>query len=238
MKKVSLKVFTDFDGTITSKDLGDELFIQYGSFDELHKRLINDDIRIYEYWKELWKTLPAEFTDKDIYEFALKSDIDAYFIEFVNFLKNSNVDLTIVSDGFESYIKPILEKHNLQDIPYFCNTAVRNTEHYIPHFHGASESCNCKAASCKRNILLNNTNDDDILVYIGDGYSDFCAADFSDIIFAKKSLAAYCNKNKIPHYPFSSFFDIKRILEGLISKGIFKKRNQAAINRKNAFEME
>jgi 2-hydroxy-3-keto-5-methylthiopentenyl-1-phosphate phosphatase len=32
-----IKIFCDFDGTVTSKDLGDEIFKRFGEFDELRK---------------------------------------------------------------------------------------------------------------------------------------------------------------------------------------------------------
>ncbi|MDQ1265330.1 MAG: 2-hydroxy-3-keto-5-methylthiopentenyl-phosphate phosphatase, partial [Bacteroidota bacterium] len=74
-----------------------------------------------------------------------------------------------------------------------------------------------------------------IITFIGDGYSDFCAAEHSDIIFAKKSLAANCNKNKLPHYPYSNFFDVSRIFRDIIPKGKIKARNQARQLRNRAF---
>jgi 2-hydroxy-3-keto-5-methylthiopentenyl-1-phosphate phosphatase len=93
-------------------------------------------------------------------------------------------------------------------------------------------------ASCKRNSILSNTDDDTVVIYIGDDYSDFCGAEHSDIVFAKKNLAAYCNENKIPHYPYSNFFDILRITKDIINKKKYKFRHQARIKRKQAFEAE
>ena len=55
---------------------------------------------------------------------------------------------------------------------------------------------------------------------------------------AKNQLATYCNKNKIPHHPFRSFFDIRRIIEMLIKNKKMKKRNQAFLKYKSAFEAE
>jgi hypothetical protein len=125
----------------------------------------------------------------------------------------------------------------LEHLPVKSNI-LQYGEKVEPIFPGATESCKCFCASCKRNSVINQTNEDEIIVFIGDGYSDFCAAEHSDIIFAKKNLAAYCNENKLPHYPFNTFFDVKRLLSDAIKTHKLKKRNQAEMNRKKAFETE
>ena len=239
MTNYNIKIFCDFDGTITKKDLGDEIFKVFGQFEPYHTQLVNKEIGIKEYWKKLFETLPSNLTEIDINNHSLNYEIDAYFVEFVKFCENSGISLSIVSDGFEQYIKPILNKLELSHLPVACNKMIFDTNTIKPFFAGADESCNCMSASCKRNAVINNVDDDTIIVYIGDGYSDFCAAEHSDIIFAKRNLAAFCNENKIPHYPFHTFFDILQILKKtILSKGKIKQRNQAKVKRKLAFETE
>lgn len=237
-KKEKLIVFTDFDGTITLKDLGDEIFIRFGDFDKYHDLLVNGKIDIKTYWIELCKTFDERVSDEKIAELALRADIDPYFVDFVYYLESEEIPLFITSDGFKSYIKPILERENISNIKFYCNELKFDQKGVYPIFPGATESCNCMAASCKRNRLLNNSEDDSIIVYIGDGYSDFCAAEHSDIIFAKKNLAAYCNEKRIPHYPYKNFFDVKRIMKSFIENNKLKNRNDAVMKRKRAFEIE
>ena len=47
------------------------------------------------------------------------------------------------------------------------------------------------------------------IVFIGDGVSDYCAADKADFLWAKSSLIKYCEKNNIKHSKFQDFSDIK-----------------------------
>lgn len=237
-KKKKLEVFCDFDGTITQVDLGDEVFKKFGQFEPYHTQLVNKEIDIKEYWYRLCKTLPNDLKDEDIYNLAMDTPIDPYFTKFVEYLESEEIPMQIISDGFDSYIKPILDRENLSHIPYLSNYLEFTENKVTPVFPRASEACTCMCASCKRNSMLSQTHDDAIIVYIGDGYSDFCGAEHSDIIFAKKNLAAYCNANKLPHYPFKTFFDIIQTFKMMIKTGKIKKRNQAFINRKNAFETE
>ena len=98
------------------------------------------------------------------------------------------------------YIDAVLERGAAQLAIRFCNQLFNNSV-FTPFFRvGMSLARFC--ASCKRNSVLRSIPPEALIVYIGDGYSDFCAADHADIIFAKRHLAAYCNRNRLPHYPF------------------------------------
>lgn len=168
----------------------------------------------------------------------MEQPLDPYFGQFYRFCQQNRIALTIVSDGYDAYIKPILVHYQLQAIPLYCNHLAQAAKGFYADFFGAAENCTCSTASCKRNVLLNNSAEDDIVVYIGDGHTDFCAASYSDIIFAKSKLAAYCNKERLPHYPFKTFFDVFRILESSIKSHSVRPRHQARMKRKVAFEAE
>lgn len=233
-----ISVFVDFDGTITKRDIGDTLFIDFGQFEPWHSLLVEGKIKIRDYWHRLTENLRPGLTKEMIAKYAIEYEIDAYFIKFADYCRNTGINISIISDGFDVYIEPILKHHGLEWIPYSGNKMRFTEEKYLPEFPGASESCHCLCASCKRNSILANFSPDDIYVFIGDGYSDYCAAEHSDIVFAKRHLTAYCNANRIPHYTYSNFFDVYRILKKLVETGKYSKRHQAFLKRKKAFETE
>lgn len=235
-KKIA--VFADFDGTITLEDIGDELFKDFGAFEPHHTRLREGKLEIKDYWRKVFDTLPLDLTLEKVADYALKFQTDPYFPTFAKFCRERSIPLTVVSDGFDAYIDPILESLGLGYLPTKRNNFVITTNGLKPRFPGASESCECMCASCKRNAVINSAENGTIIVYIGDGYSDYCAAEHADVIFAKKALAAYCNENRLPHYPFSSFFDVKRLLEKSIDEGKIRIRRQAELKRYKAFEVE
>ncbi len=233
----NLRIYCDFDGTITVRDIGDELFKVHGAFEPYNSMLKRKEMGIYEYWQTLCNSLPAGFSEEDVRRFALEQEVDAYFTDFCRFLEGNSMPLTVVSDGFSSYIEPIIRREGME-CEIICNTMQFSEGAITPIYRAASESCKCFCASCKRNFVLADAPPGDVIVYIGDGYSDFCIAAHSDIVFAKKALAAYCNEKRIPHYPFKTFFDVKKILSGLIARGDYKTRHQAQLARKSAFETE
>ena len=238
MKSKKISIFCDFDATISVLDVGDELFKKYGDFNTHYKNFVEKKYNVREFNKYLCNSLKNDLTFEEISAFAVKQEIDSNFIHFINFCQNNNINFTIVSDGYDAYIKPILQEHNLDFIPTYCNSLIKKNDIFEPHFYSAVENCYCTTASCKRNVVVNNSDELDIVIYIGDGHTDYCGAEHSDIIFAKSRLAAYCNENRIPHYPYKTFFDIERILNSKIKSNNINYRHQAKMKRKSVFEIE
>ncbi len=236
--KEDLLIFCDFDGTITRRDLGDEVFRQYMPIGTLQRQLLGRELTIDAYWRSLCAALPATATEEALRSFALAEETDPYFRPFVEFCRENSVPLHVVSDGFDVYITPLLQREGAAEVPRFCNRLVFGHNTPEPIFPLASESCSCFCASCKRNAVLSVSATDSIIVFIGDGYSDFCAAEHADVIFAKAALAAHCTRHRIPHHPFHTFFDVLRILKKLINEHALRPRHQARLRRKEAFETE
>ena len=237
-KQLKISVFSDFDATITYQDLGDDLFIRFGQIEPFRTQLLNKEIDAKKYWRELCYTLKAEVDNEFIKNFALEYQIDPYFKTFADFCSTNNIELSIISDGFIQYIQPILERENISNAKVFCNEFIEKNGKLEPFYPKACESCHCYCASCKRNAMLSNFEEDSLIVFIGDGITDFCAAEHADVIFAKKDLAAFCNKNRIPHYTYKSFFDVISIMKKSIAENSFRIRRQAELKRKKAFEIE
>lgn len=246
-KITGITVFTDFDGTLLSQDLGNELFIEFGEFKTNYDLLKSGELNIKDYWRNACKLLKIPDNLKDKFNtfdrsffdyFVQKYELDPNFITFYDFCKNNKININIVSDGFTNYIEALLQKSGIYDLPIFANNLQLIDNQIIPIFYGASESCLCNVASCKRNSVINTAPPDHLIVFIGDGNTDLCAAEHSDIIFAKNQLSASLNKKRIPHYNFSNFFDIYRIFSNLIKNKTYRIRHQAFLLRKKAFECE
>lgn len=234
-----LHIFSDFDGTITTKDICNEIFKEFGNFEPFYSKLIQGKIHIRGYWQNLFRTLPKGILVAELENFVEKiAEVDPFFPDFFSFCRNHQIEFEILSDGFNFYIQTVLKKIGLEDITYHSNSVKVLSDTIVPVFPYASESCLCNAGSCKRNIALSRLREDEAMVCIGDGYSDFCVAEHSDIIFAKQVLSRYCNERRIPHYTFENFFDVRNILEKILTEGKLKFRRQAYLNRKKAFEIE
>ena len=45
-------------------------------------------------------------------------------------------------------------------------------------------------------------------MYVGDGISDRCGAEASDLVFARRGLAAYLDERGCPYEPFETFHEV------------------------------
>ena len=234
----NLKVYCDFDGTITHKDTWadtGEYFIRNKK--DWH-RVIQDfekgEIGSRECF--LKECSLIENFDLDVFNKIIDSqEIDIYFKDFVNYCRDNNIVLTILSEGMDYYIEHILNKHGL-DLPYYSNKLVfsEDRKHIslkFPYSDSDCKDCGC----CKRNLLLNLTGDDEISVYIGDGLTDACPAQYADMVFAKKSLASFCWKNNITYFDYTNFQDIKHKLEKILAGKRIKHRQTAKFKRREVF---
>lgn len=231
------KIYIDFDGTVTTSDVGEEMFLKFGDavksyaiIDEWLKGKLNSK----EVWLKLCETV-KDFNEDNFSEFLNTIELDPYFKDFINFCSNNKFDVMILSDGLDYYINKITAKEKIENVKIFCNKlTIENNGTITPTFPFTDEECTL-CANCKRNHILNSSNDEDITVYIGDGWSDTCAAQHCDFIFAKKSLLKYCENHRIPYYPFNHFDDVIKILNQIKQKKKIKKRHQAELKRREVY---
>lgn len=237
MNDKSFKIFIDFDGTITKVDVGEELFLRFGNYEQ-NKVLIDNwnlgGMNAWDGWRALCNSVIS--ADKnEMIEYLDKIEIDPAFKNFISFCEEKSLPVKIISDGFDFYIKTILEKENLSQLEFSSNVLeFTNDAKLIPHFPNAQEDCNC-CGNCKRNYVLDNSGDEDFTVFIGDGVSDRCPIQYCDFIFAKNSLLKFCEINRITYFPYNDFGDVQNKLEELISKKRLKKRHQAELKRREVF---
>lgn len=239
MKKSQFIIFTDFDGTITLNDVGDKLFQKFGNeieMENLFNNYISGKISETECWTEGCKLL-TEINYDNFRNFILEQKIDQSFKNFYNFCQNENIPLIILSGGFNQYIKIILEKENLT-LPFFANDLIfKNDETVFPKFDFTDETC-VKCANCKRNHIITKSSEEQIIVYIGNGYSDFCPAKYADIVFAKDSLVRFCEMENITFKRFDNFNDLLEKFKNIIENEKPKKRKSAELLRKEVIMME
>lgn len=240
MKKTqskNFKIYVDFDGTITTKDIGEHMFLEFGDAEqckEIISKWLTCELNSKEVWIKLCNTV-KNFDEKEFSKFLEKFTIDPYFHDFIEYSKTHEFDLAILSDGLDYYIDQVSKKEKFDHLPIFCNVLkFDDKNNLVPEFPYTDEECS-KCANCKRNHILNSSSDEDITIYIGDGWSDTCAAEHCDFIFAKKSLLTYCENNGLPYFPFNDFRDVKTIIEQLRNKKKLKKRHQALLKRRDAF---
>ncbi len=231
-----IKVFIDFDGTITKEDIGESFLKTFGKPDEINKIVqdwFEEKITSPQSWHLMLDTI-SNFNQIDFENFLLEKEIDPYFKKFVEFCDQNKIEIMILSDGLDIYIKNILRREGLDHLKFFSNKIRFENNKLIPVFPHGDEECKF-CGNCKRNHILVNSGDDEFTIYIGDGYSDKCPVEYCDFVFAKKSLLKYCEKNRITYFPFQNFNDVIKKLTELNSKKRLKKKHQAQLKRREVY---
>jgi len=241
---MTVRVFVDFDGTVTKEDVGNAFFREFGGerCDEYVRSYRNGDLSAAQCFT-LEAAAIGEFSRIDAESFVRSQPIDPTFSGLLSFAQKRGYEVTVVSDGLDFYIREILAANGV-DVPFFANRTA-----FVPagdsdlctlciDFPYADESCS-RCACCKRNIMLTRSGDEDVIVLIGEGYSDICPARFADIVFAKKELQSHCQAGNISYFPYLDFNDVVRKLEAMTAKEKpLRRRARAALNRRTAFKDE
>lgn len=212
-----VEMLIDFDGTITQKDVLDELIARYA---------------VDESWRDVerqWQAgligsrecLSREFAvlrvkRKQIHEFLDLIALDGGAGRLFRILAENQVPVTIVSDGVEAFIVRLLARLDQQVMPE--NLCVRaNTIRYrgnriellTPH---ASPDCESAAAHCKCHSAWGRRQTGRHSIYVGDGLSDLCPARKADFVFAKSRLAVELAQEGVPFYPYETLDDVAAAL--------------------------
>ena len=93
-------------------------------------------------------------------------------------------------------------------------------------------------ACCKRNVMLTRAGDEDVIVYVGEGFSDQCPVRYADIVFAKDALQAFCQRENISYYLYETFADVVARLSELSARKRLRKRHRAELLRRELFASE
>jgi 2-hydroxy-3-keto-5-methylthiopentenyl-1-phosphate phosphatase len=113
---------------------------------------------------------------------------------------------TIVSSNFRQLIEPILAREGL-DLEVRANEVEWHPDGWRATFRNG-DSCGTCGEPCKRADLPTGTE----VVYIGDGYSDRCAAQAADRVFARDGLARYLADRGVAFEPFDDLYDVVNAL--------------------------
>jgi 2,3-diketo-5-methylthio-1-phosphopentane phosphatase len=239
MNGYSFKIFCDFDGTIALNDIGNFFYRNFGN-----PKICNETVEKWE--KGLISSIEClsiecstikNITIERVNEFINEQGIDLTFIPFVEFCREKNIEITVLSDGLDIYIERLFNKHRI-DVKYFSNSIEFKPDGTAKMIFPYTDSVCEKCANCKRNHAINLSGDYEISIYIGDGLSDACPIEYCDYIFAKDQLLLYCEKNRISYFPFKNFNDVKEAVEKLLTKKRIKKRHQAELKRRELYMVE
>lgn len=227
----TIRFFIDFDGTIVPQDVGNFFFEQFSG------SAMWDDNRLYVdgvisarelYHRNVQRIGAIDQTMIDA--FCSRFSIDPGFPDFVAWAEENGYPVMILSDGLDAYIARILDRGDCT-VDFRANhlrlRADGRCDVILPT---PDETCD-RCANCKRNHMLTESGDKDIIVMIGDGISDFCPAGFADLVLAKGKLEQHCQRENIRFRRYDGFADALDTIRRMIASRTLQRRGQTALRR-------
>lgn len=205
-------IVCDFDGTVTTEDLGDQVSIRFAGYrawraaEDAYKAGDFDFggliTRIFE---------PITATPGEIADFVRsRAVLRPGFDRLVGACRDAARPFVVCSAGLDVYIEPVLERlaPDLRaHLELRCNRATCSPAGMRIAFGGNGDGCG-KCGFCKGTVVRELKAAGHKVLVIGDGTGDRCAADVADFVFARRRLAQHCAASGIAHLPFDTFDDV------------------------------
>jgi len=204
---MSCSIVLDFDGTITESDVLDRVAKHFGDpavYQEVEDGLDEGRLPLREVIIREFRPVTEPLAK--VVDWVLENArVRAGFAEFVRDSRAAGRDVLIVSSGFHELIEPVLEREGV-DVELHANRVDARPDGWRVDWRYPDDCDEC-GESCKRTLLPAGE-----VIYVGDGYSDRCAALAADRVFATAGLASYLAESGTSFEPFSDFHALSRSL--------------------------
>jgi 2-hydroxy-3-keto-5-methylthiopentenyl-1-phosphate phosphatase len=197
-----VKLVLDWDGTVTVRDTQWMLLERFGDpsvFDRTEGGL-GTTLSFRDVMETQLATIAAPL-DEAVAFLVAEAEVRAGFRELA-----ARYDPLVLSSGFHETIAPILAREGVA-VDVRANRLDTRPGGWRVLWADATP-CPVCGDLCKRRALP----DERPLVYVGDGYSDRCAALAADRVFARRALADYLDSQNVPHEPFDTLDDVAAAL--------------------------
>lgn len=200
----------DFDGTVTEKDIGDEICARFAPphWKEIDAAWVRNEISLPEAQRQMWALARCE--ERDALRYArevgrLRPGLDL----LLDATAQAGGVPWLASGGFDFYIRAILGgRLERFERSYFNGATFVDGGVRVAFPHGALACERC--AVCKGKVCDLGRAAGDRVVFVGDGSSDRCAIGRADVLFAVEGslLARTCDERGIDYVPFLDFEDV------------------------------
>lgn len=210
-----MRIYCDFDGTITKTDTTDHVLERLAgpSWLDLEDDWLSGRLTAAQCMRGQIALIEADQATLDAVLDSL--EIREGFADFAAWTEKHHMPLTIISDGVDYFINRILQRHGLGHIPIFSNHLEIDAACFHLEQPLARAGCASGSGVCKCSIVAAQPTAP-TTVFIGDGRSDFCVSHRADLVFARDKLATYAAERGQAFIPFNDFRDVQRALSTLL----------------------
>ena len=147
-------------------------------------------------------------TREEAIAFARPYAVDPHFAPFVREAEARGDAVGVVSEGFDFYVRDLLDRAGLASLPWSANVLRFENGGVRPEFPNADGCGSC--GNCKGAHVRAWRSRGYRVVLVGDGLSDRCGAREADQVLARRHLLAWCRDEGIAATAFDDFADVRR----------------------------
>ena len=208
-------IVLDFDGTVTEKDIGDEVCDRFAppAWREIDAAWIRNEISLPDAQRKMWALARAERPAALDYARQvghLRAGLDG----LMAWSRARGAALWLASGGFDFYIEALLgDRLGAFARTYFNRTRFTDGRIEVDFPHAALACQRC--AVCKGKVCDEARATGRPVVFVGDGSSDRCAVGRADHIFAVRGslLERTCRERDVACVAFDSFDEVSARLD-------------------------
>jgi len=224
LRLADCSVFVDFDGTISTDDIGIRLLERFaaGRWEDVDARYERGDIGSRRYVGELWTVLDGVDLD-ELRSAAASVPLDTGLASLLAFLRAGGAEVAVVSDGLGFYVatrcRPFGVPVTANDVAVTADGPGRagGAGRYQPVFGLPAPDCPCGACgTCKAEPIRRAQARGRTAVMVGDGTSDRFGAAAADVVFARDRLADWCRESSTAFVPFGGLADVEAALRAMV----------------------
>ncbi len=202
-----MRILVDFDGTITDRDGFDLLSRHHAGperWERLDRAFLAGTITLRDVLAAQARCITGTLDDARAYLDAMTT-VDPTFGAFVDRCIAGGHVVRIVSSGVRQLIDASLTAHGIYGVEVAANAAIVKADGWELVFRDDSHF-----GHDKRVHVLDAQAAGECVVYIGDGISDFAAAEFADVRYAKEGslLDEHLRTKHLAYSTFESFNDV------------------------------
>lgn len=189
----------DFDGTVAPTDVGARLMARFSSATAAEKHALDAAWNSGAIGHRALTEAECGHLRCDAaeaHEFARGFALDPDFPTFVRAVEARGDQVCVVSEGFDFYIRLLLDRDGLGALPLSANRLRFDDGRAHPEFPNQERSCgrcgNCKGAEVRAWQARGFRT-----VLVGDGLSDRCGARAADVVLARGALLEWCRRERL-----------------------------------------
>ncbi len=205
-----MRVYTDFDGTVAACDVTDLVLQKLAppEWEAIERLWVTGSIDAATCMRRQIRLLRADYSALD--EVLSHVELDPGFVDFVAYCDANNLEIVVVSDGVDYFIRSVLTRYGFGRLPVFANKLSVKGDRFELEQPWRRVECTAGSGVCKCAVVAEEDRAAD--VYIGDGRSDECVGPTADILYAKAKLADFCLVKNIQFVRFTTFADVQQDL--------------------------